>query len=350
VNDALLDDLLGLAAVPAPTFAERERIEWLESRLDGAPGERHVDAAGNLVWQWGADAPRLLLLAHVDTVFPADTPLTFTIEGGRLTGPGIGDNAAAVTVVLHVVSELLAAGALAPGAVAFTVAEEGLGNLRGALAACRTIRPGAVIAVEGHGLERVLVDAIGSIRARVCVVGPGGHSWQDRGSPSAVHTLLELGHALLEFGADQTPVNVGLISGGVSVNTIAPEAELVVEMRAQDEEPLDRFTDALSGLTVAPPLAVEVEVVGRRPGGRLDRDSPLLNTVRDVRRRLGLPDELSEGSTDANAALAQGIPALTLGVAHGAGMHTPDEWIEEASLEAGRAQLEAVLREFLALP
>lgn len=347
---ALLDDLLELAAIPAPTFAEHERIAWLERRLEDTPGKRRRDRAGSLVWTWGSEPPRLLVLAHVDTVFPLETPLSFTVSEGRIAGPGVGDNAAAVAVVLHVVSELLGGGALAPGAVAFTVGEEGLGNLRGAVAACRALRPQAVVAVEGHGLDRVFVDAIGSVRARVRVLGPGGHSWEDRGRPSATHALLELGRRLIELRTGETPVNIGVISGGRSVNTIAPEAELLVEMRAPDEAPLEQFARTLSRLAVDAPLDVQVEIVGRRPSGRLDRDSPLLATVRRARASLGLPDELSAGSTDANAALAEGIPALTLGVASGDCAHTPDEWIETASLEVGRTQLQAVLREWLALP
>jgi tripeptide aminopeptidase len=342
VTGSLVDDVLELAAVPAPTFDEAARIEWLERRLVTAPGRRSRDAAGNLVWSWGDAQPQLLLLAHVDTVFPHDVPLRFERVGHRLVGPGIGDNAAAVVAVVHAVCALLAE-PVGPGAVAFTVGEEGLGNLRGAHAACEGLRPVAVIAVEGHGLERVLVDAVGSVRARVRVVGPGGHSWEDRGTPSAAHAMLELGARLVELGSRDAPVNIGLLSGGQSINTVAAEAELMVELRSFDERLLADFERHLLGLEVDPPLTVSVEVAGRRPAGRLDRASPLLESVRGVRATLGLPDVLDAGSTDANAALARGIPALTLGVAEGGGMHTRDEWIDAASLDLGMFQLRRVL-------
>ncbi len=161
-----------------------------------------------------------------------------------LVGPGIGDNAAAVVVAMHVVGELLSAQKVAPGALVFTVGEEGLGNLRGITAACAELEPEAVVAVEGHGLEHVIVDAVGSLRASVRVTGPGGHSWVDRGRPSAIHALLELGASLARESSTDVPVNVGLVSGGRSVNTIAGEAELAVEARALDEAALDRFADA----------------------------------------------------------------------------------------------------------
>lgn len=344
----LADEIVELAGIPAPTFSEDGRLAWLERRLAGAPGWRHRDGVGSLIWSWGEGRPRLLLLAHVDTVFAKETPLRFRRESGFLVGPGIGDNAAAVVVALHVVEELLARGPLAAGAVAFTVCEEGLGNLRGARAACEGLQPEAAIALEGHGLEKVIVEAVGSVRARVHVTGPGGHSWADRSRPSAIHALLAVGAELTARSNRETPVNVGLVSGGRSVNAIAAEAELLVEMRALDEAPLDAFARTLDGLSVPAPLVVSVEVVGRRQAGRTPHDAPLLAAVRAARSELGLPDALDAGSTDANAALALGIPALTLGVSHGSDMHTEEERIEVASLELGRRQLEAVLSRVLA--
>jgi tripeptide aminopeptidase len=347
-TEQLVADVLELAAIPAPTFAEEARLDWLEERLTAAPGQRFRDAAGNLVWTWGEGRPELAILAHVDTVFPAETPLTFRREDGRLIGPGIGDNAAAVVVAVHAASGFLRERPARPGAVVFTVGEEGLGNLRGAVAACEGLRPVAVVAVEGHGLERVIVDAVGSARVRIRLEGPGGHSWVDRGRPSAVHGLLALGQELLGQARAETPVNLGTISGGQSVNTIAAEAELIAEMRSLDEDPLDAFVAAAESLVVQEPLTVSVDGVGRRPAGRLDRASPLLAAIRSVRRELGLPDELEAGSTDANAALVRGIPAVALGCSYGQGMHTTGEWIESDALKLGLRQLAGVLDELLA--
>jgi tripeptide aminopeptidase len=342
VTSALVDDLVAFASIPGPTFAEQARLQWLEERLAGARGSVRTDGAGSLIWRLGDGRPRVLLLAHVDTVFPAETPLRFTERDGVFIGPGIGDNAAAVVTVADVVARI-ALPDDAPLAVAFTVGEEGLGNLRGAHEACERLRPESAIAVEGHGLDHVLVDAVGSVRMRVSVTGPGGHSWEDHGTPSAVHALLRLGAEVIEAGDSETPVNVGVVSGGQSVNTIAAEAEFVVEMRALDEEALNGFAREVDALRVDPPLAVRVEEVGRRPAGRLDRAAPLLAVVREIRERMGLDDALGAGSTDANAALSRGIPAVTLGVARGALMHTIDEWIDVSSLEVGADQLERVL-------
>lgn len=343
----LVADAIALARTPAPTFAEEPRLRWLEARLAAAPGRRARDGAGNLIWSWGEGRPRVLVAAHVDTVFGADTELTVRADGDDLVGPGIGDNAAAVAVAVHVVEALLAEGIPAPGAVAFTVGEEGLGNLRGAIEACRALEPEAFVALEGHMLDDVVVDAVGSVRARVTVGGPGGHSWSDRGRAGAIDGLLELARRLQALWVPSAPVNLGTIAGGRSVNAIADHAELLVERRALTQPPLDAFLAALQGLELPAPLTVDVEVVGARPAGRLDRDAPLLGAVLAVRERLGLPARLAEGSTDANAALAAGIPALGLGVARGASMHALDERIDATTLDLGAAQLDGVLRTLL---
>jgi tripeptide aminopeptidase len=344
----IVDDIVELALTPAPTFAEEARLAWLERRLDGQPGRRWRDDVGNLVWAWGDGPTRLLLAAHVDTVFPGDTELRVDRVGDDLVGPGVGDNAAAVAVAVDVVGRLLReGGGLDPGAVVFTVGEEGLGNLRGAHGACELLAPELFIALEGHLLESVLVDAVGSVRARVDVTGPGGHSWSDRHTPSAIHALADLIAAARSAAADDAPVNVGTIEGGRSVNTIADRAAMVVECRSVDPRRLEEFSETLEGLRVPTSLELEVEVLGRRPGGSLPPDSPLVRVALEARRELGLAQVTGAGSTDANAALARGIPAICLGVSYGHGMHSLGERIAVPSLKLGAAQLELVLRRVL---
>jgi acetylornithine deacetylase/succinyl-diaminopimelate desuccinylase-like protein len=340
---SLVEDLVAIASVPAPTFAEEARVEWLEERLRGLPGRRRRDEVGNLIWEWGEGRPRVLLAAHLDTVFAAETPLEFERDGDYLVGPGVGDNAAAVAVAIEVVSGLLEEAAPAPGAVAFTVGEEGLGNLRGAAHACRELRPEVFVALEGHMLESAVVDAVGSVRARIAVSAPGGHSWSDRGGPSAIHELVGIAGALLKLGTPEAPVNVGTISGGRSVNALADRAELLVECRSIEQAPLDRFEAALGGLAVGDGCELEIEPLGRRPGGSLGRDTELFAAIGAVRSQLGLELTLAAASTDANAAHALGVPALCIGVSRGSGMHSLSERIDLTTLPLGVAQLRELL-------
>jgi tripeptide aminopeptidase len=341
----LVEDIIALAKIPAPTFQEAPRIAWIRERLRDAPGEVHEDHVGNVVWRWGTGSPRLLITAHVDNVFPADTALAPRVEDEMLCGPGIGDNAAGIAVAINVLEKLCRDGALRPGAVAFTVCEEGLGNVRGAAAACNALRPAAMVALEGHGLECVVADEVGSIRARVVIVGPGGHSWVNRGVPSALHALFEIGTALVAGSRPDAPINIGTAAGGQAVNVVADRAEFVVEQRSLEERSLQAFACQLELLRVAPPLEVSIEIVGRRYAGRIPRDSALLKVVEDIRTDLDLPNVFEARSTDAGAALRLGIPALSLGVARGNAMHTLGENIEIDSLRLGREQLrQLVLR------
>lgn len=274
---------------------------------------------------------------HVDTVFDESVDLEIRRDGRDLVGPGVGDNAAAVMATIWALE------AMAPSiptglAVTFTVGEEGLGNLRGALHTCAELRPATAIALEGHGLDTIIVDHVGSVRASVEITGPGGHSWWDRGTPSAVHALISVASELVDADA-----NVGIISGGMAVNAIAADARMIVERRSLDQKELESFEEQLRRLTVDPPLELRYAVVGRRGADRLSRDNWLVSAVKRARDEVGLPIKFGSGSTDANAATLLRIPAVALGCTHGSGMHTIGERISLASLDRGCRQIQTII-------
>lgn len=328
--------LTTFAAIPAPTGSEAQRLDWLEHRLAYAPGVRRRDEVGDLIWSDRDGVPALLVMAHIDTVFDELSAPEIVRDADDLVGPGVGDNAAAVIALVSVLESL---GGLPPGvAVAFTVGEEGLGNLRGAHHVCERLRPIWALALEGHGLDGVVTNHVGSVRVQIEVNGPGGHSWWDRGTPSAVHALAELASQLARVGA-----NVGAIAGGGAVNAIAAHADMLVELRSLEPDELTSFVSEIDALTVAEPLRLAHEIVGVRPAGRIPTAHPLVQRIFAERRALGLPEHCESGSTDANAAAALGIPAAAIGCGHGTGMHTIQERISIPSLELGCRQLAAVL-------
>jgi tripeptide aminopeptidase len=342
---AIAADAVALAELRGGTGHERVRIDWLQRRLEQAPGTRSVDEVGNLVWTFGLPPYRLAVLAHVDDVFDEATVRGVTQRDGWLCGPGIGDNAIAVATAVAV-AERAGPGPM-PLAVVFTVGEEGLGGLRGARHACRELAPEAVLALEGHGADRVFTDAVGSLRVRLTVTGPGGHSWWDRGRPSAVHELVRLLDGMIASAPAHLPFNVGLIDGGTGVNAIAARASATVEWRATDQAALDRQEAALASLEVSPGLRLTAERLDSRPAGSVPLSHPLVAAVLRARRSLGLPATAADGSTDANAALAAGIPAVALGCCEGEDMHALTERIRAGSILTGAEQLRAVLAEIL---
>jgi len=338
--DALVADALRICAVPAPTFAEGPRAELVAGLLTAAGAPARQDATGNVVARFGADAggPAAVVAAHLDTVFDAGTALQPRRDGDLLRGPGIGDDSLALAALVHLARRLAAAPPERPVVLAATVGEEGLGDLRGARALLDDVECDAFVALEGHGLESIQVGGIGSARLVATARGPGGHSWGDRGTTSAVHVLVRALHAGLR-AAGRGHMNIGVIRGGTTINTIAAEAEAEIDLRDADDAVLERRAAAVAGALAA--HGADVRQVGRRPGGRMAADNPLVRAARDARAAAGLPPaEESASSTDANAALGRGIPAICVSLTRGENAHRLDEHVELGPLPDGLAAVE----------
>jgi acetylornithine deacetylase/succinyl-diaminopimelate desuccinylase-like protein len=339
---------------PAPTFAEEARAALVAELLREAGLTPRWDAAGNVLAEpAGGRGPRVALVAHVDTVFDAGVDVRIR-EGddGRWRAPGIGDNAASVAVLLHLAAEA-ARGRLPDRPrllLAFTVGEEGLGDLRGArrLLADEGGALDAFVAIDGH-LGSVVDAAVGSRRLRVELRSAGGHAWGDYPSPSAVHALGDAVHALTRIPVPEAPrssLNVGQVRGGTAINAIAAEAWATVDVRSVDAETLARLAaEAEKRLrSVARRHRVEgrIERVGERPAGRSD-DGRLARRAEEALRAHGVEPRRGASSTDANVAMAAGLPALCLGVYRGGDAHRLEEWLEPDSLATGAAVLRTLL-------
>jgi acetylornithine deacetylase/succinyl-diaminopimelate desuccinylase-like protein len=342
----IADDALALCAIPAPTFAEAERGAAMAERLTAAGARSTTDRTGNVLARLGAggpDSPAAIVAAHLDTVFPAGTPLAPRREGETLHGPGIGDDCLGLAARLHHARRLADTPPDHPILLAATVGEEGLGDLRGARAVLDEHACDAFVALEGHGRDTLQVAGIGSARIRARVTGPGGHSWGDRGTPSAVHALTAALAAAIAAAGD-AHLNVGRVEGGTSINTIAAEAVAELDLRDADDAALEatkaRVERALRD-AVGPGVEIALEPIGRRPAGATPPDHPLVVAAREARAAAGLgPAEEDASSTDANAALGRGIPAVGIGLTHGCHAHRLDERVDLAGLDAGIAALD----------
>jgi len=350
----LVERLVELVQIPAPTFQEGPRGDWAQvvlERATGLPSER--DAEGN---RWvrlkGAQGPGPLVLccAHLDTVFPAGTDCSVRRENGRLIAPGIGDDGAGLAILLAAARLLAAHGAPFPGELilAANVGEEGLGNLYGVRALCGRFgsQLDGFLSLDGS-YGSIVGEAVGVRRYRIEVTGPGGHSWSDFGTPSAIHQLVRIAAKLADLevpASPRTTFNVGVIQGGTSVNTIAQKAELLLDLRSVDAAALmgldARAQKAIASARCPRGLDVKVELIGERPTGPSVCTRDWIDVGEAVFGSLGQAVRITASSTDANIPIALELRASTMGVYVGGRAHTTDEWIDPASLPPG---LEAFL-------
>ncbi|NOY98246.1 MAG: M20/M25/M40 family metallo-hydrolase [Chloroflexi bacterium] len=357
--ERLLDLTIRIQQIPAPTFDERARAEFVRS-LFVAEGLSDVstDEVGNVLGRIPGDdgtAAPLVICAHLDTVFPAGTNLRFARSAERVAGPGIGDNALGVAGLLGLVWLLRERDVRLPGDLwlAATVGEEGLGDLHGMRAVADRFGADvrAYLILEGMALGHVYHRALGVRRYRIHARTAGGHSWSDHGRPSAVHELSALVTKLTALhlpARPRTTLNVGTFSGGTTVNTIAARAYLELDLRSEDAGTLTelaRDVEALVETANGPEVRVEAEEIGSRPAGGIPATHPLVRLAEDCLREQGLEPVLTIGSTDANIPFSRGYPAVCLGLTTGGGAHTVDEFIHTRPLGQGMAQfLDFVLR------
>ncbi len=355
VTPALLDLTALIAAVPSPTGDESAKSILVERLFASAGLSPERDDLGDVVGTIpgrltpAAGASRLLIAAHIDTVFPIDTPLEITRSTVRLAGPGVGDNSIAVAAAITMPELLRIAGEVPAVDVLLTgnVGEEGLGNLRGIREVVSTRADiGAVLALEGHNLGRVTHVAVGSRRFRITAKGPGGHSWGDFGRPNAIQRLSKLIAELDAIPlprAPKTTLNVGMIEGGVSVNTIAPLASCLLDLRSIDEATLRRLSDRVNRVVArgnrGDAIAFTAEPIGERPAGVVPIESPIVQVAAKTLAAIGLSPSFDASSTDANVPIAEGIPAICIGLTTGGNVHRPDEYIDPEPVAKGLTQL-----------
>jgi len=365
LQSELDDELVRICEIPAPPFKETARAEFIAERFReiGLTSVR-TDREGNVIAERPgfSQQPRIVISAHLDTVFPEQTDVRVRRDGVRFRAPGISDNACGIVSLVTLARALDAGNILSEGTIYFvaTVGEEGEGNLRGVrhLFTSGEFEEGvdAFISLDGPGLERITHRALGSRRYRVTVSGPGGHSWGDFGIVNPVHAL---GRAIARFSsypaplAPRTSYNVGVVEGGSSVNAIPASASMVVDMRSVSSDEIDKLEThlrrvveiavreensqrSMSGTS----LGCTFEQAGDRPSGETPIESKIVRAAIECSRLLGIEPRLDCSSTDSNIPISLGLPAITLGVGGVSGnCHSLTEWYEPHGRELGIKRL-----------
>lgn len=353
---SLISQVLDLActiqAIPAPTFHEEQRADFLLHHLRGT-GMQDVqrDPAGNVLARIpGKNGRRpLVVSAHMDTVHPFETPLALTSMPDRITGAGIGDNALGVAAVVGLAEMLSKRSTPLPGDlwIAINVCEEGLGNLRGIQAVVDRFGalPIAYIVIEGMGLGTVLHRGLGVERYKITARTPGGHSWVNYGEPSAIHELSRIVTRLADLSLPKHPctsLNVGIIHGGTSINTIASHAWLELDLRSEEAGALANLVRQVRGIAMSArheKITVTMERIGKRAAGQIPPDHPLVTLALGILADLGEATRLDIASTDSNLPLSRGYPSICVGITHGNHAHTVEEYILTEPVGIGLEQL-----------
>jgi tripeptide aminopeptidase len=358
-DEAALAEQKRITEIPAPPYKENRRAEYVLKRfVELGFKEASIDAEGNVIALRkgsGGGRPKLVVSAHLDTVFPEGTDVTVKEKDGVILAPGIGDDSRGLAALLSLIKSLNGNEIVTVGDLMLvgTVGEEELGNLRGVKALFRDHTDiDGFISIDGLGVARVVNQATGSHRYEMIFKGPGGHSFQEFGLPSAIHAM---GRAIARISDLQTPSDpkttftVGTVSGGTSVNAIAAEAKMTVDMRSNSTEELlkleARLLDLVKQAVVeenarwkSDKLSVEIKLIGDRPAGIVALDAPIVQaTQRAVAAIARGPRVTFAGSsTDSNLAMSLGIPAVTIGGGgEGGNWHSRNEWYKPVEAYLG---------------
>jgi tripeptide aminopeptidase len=359
IAERVVERAIEIQQIPAPTFDESQRAEFVRGKfVEDGLSDVMVDEVGNVYGRWSqtsnvesrtSKVKPLIVSAHLDTVFPKETNLEAKRDDEKVFGPGLGDNSLGVAALFGLIWALRERNSSFAGDIWFVanVGEEGLGDLRGMKAVVNRFGADvlAYLVLEGLALGHVYHRAVGVKRYRVTAHTKGGHSWSDYGQPSAVHELAKLIVQLTSLDLPKEPrttMNVGKITGGTSVNVIAAEASMELDLRSEGQQSLAELVSAAERLIQRankPGVSVEADIIGQRPAGEMDADHPLIQLARECLQDLGLDAALTTGSTDANVPLSKGYPALVMGISRGGNAHTVQEYIHTAPVEQGMEQL-----------
>lgn len=356
-----------LCSIPAPSHYEEKRAAFICNWLSecGATGV-YMDEALNVIYPVDCEGKDdiVVFMAHTDTVFPDIEPMPFINDGEYLRSPGVGDDVTHVAVLM-MIAKYVAQNHLQPSCGVLFVAnscEEGLGNLKGTRQLMKDYegRIKEVYSLDADYSE-IYCKCVGSHRYEIIFETEGGHSFSDFGNRNAIHAMSDLVCRLYEHnvpvsGDSHTTYNVGIVEGGTSVNTIAPNCRLLYEYRSDSAECLAQmkafFEETIQKAKEAGKADITVNLLGVRPCGDNVDEKHLKEmferTARICEKHSGMPCKAISGSTDCNMPMSLGIPSIAFGCCLEYGVHTRDEKVLISSIPIGmKIAAEVILRYFM---
>ena len=361
--------------IPAPTFLEHQRAEWMAAQFRASGWKSLIDRAGNVTafLSEKSRGPYVAVTAHLDTVLAPRAKDDITVSpDGKFHGPGVSDNGSGLAALLALARAIKVSPAMedlrGEPVLIGNVGEEGEGNLTGMRWLCKSDLAKEIatfLVLDGAATDHITTRGLGSRRFEVIFTGPGGHSWSDYGVGNPVHALsraVALFSDVRLNGSPRSSFNVGLIDGGTSINSIPALARAKVDIRSESNLKMEELVGLLNAAVeraqeqenqraTGGKVAAKIREIGERPAAELGEQSPVLHYVRAVDAYLGIRSRLDCSSTDANIPLSLGIPAVSIGTGgQGGGAHTLKEWYNPDGRDLGLKRVFLILSLLLRNP
>lgn len=340
-----------VSSIVSPTGHTEKKAQWVLKELQemGAK-EAYIDDVGNVLYpcqvKEGVKCP--LYNAHIDTVFNQVDTITPKIDGNILAAPSCGDNSSSVAGLLFIIRMIFALHIVLPKGIlfAFNVGEEGLGNLQGmkAIMAVWKDKVSEVVAADCT-YDTFVNVAVGSKRYKVSIDAEGGHSWMHFGNENAIaiaSSIINKLYGLTVPKQPKTTYNIGTITGGTTVNSIAAHVEFTVDLRSESKDELAAIDAKFLSLldeAKSPKRTITTTIIGERPCSNGLSHNELCDRITAIRKNHGLSTTFVSASTDANIPLSLGIPAISFGFCRSHGEHTVQETLEIDTLPYGMRQM-----------
>lgn len=355
--ETIIANLVMISEIPAPTFHEHERMDFLVNRLTECGLQNcSTDEVGNAlgILPGTIGEKNILTVAHLDTLFDDSVDHTITVHSDRVIGPGVGDDGVGLAVIaslptilehldIQLESDLILMGS------ARSLGKGDIGGLRFFLSHT-DLQIDNGICVEGVELGRLSYSSIGMMRCEITCVIPEEYDWTRFGASGAVTTMSKVVNRILELPLPkkpQTGILLGSIQGGTSFNTIATQAVLKFEIRSESESMVKQLAHAIGNITEEISSLTNAEVnfhiiATRKPGG-IRFSHPLVEQTREVLKVLGIKHRIQPSTSELAAFISRGIPALTLGLTTGENMDKTNESIRIQPMYRGITQLLGVI-------
>ena len=356
MREMVLANLVMVSQIPAPSFSEEQRAAFVHDRfIESGISDPYIDDIGNVIGHIkGKNSNRKILVsAHMDTLFDSNVDHNVTITTDRATGTGIADNAMGLTVLLSLPDILERLDLDFDGDILLlaTAASKEKGDLAGMRHYMDRYNEQVDFNVNLEGISLGQVDhfALSRVRCDIeCAMDAKEHSsWRSVEQHSAIMMLNDVMDSLFAIPIPRKPktlLNIGRITGGNSYSRICENAKLSLEVRSEDDritqKLIEDIQDNCRDIAANYGLEINLNFFSRHHAAGIRFSHPMVKTVSTILKELDIQLKVSPSNSEIAVPLKYGIPSITLGITTGA---------EDRGGKTSHVQLEPISKGILQL-